>query len=216
MRNELHTAHYQYVNNLLDPESDKTSKSFWKYVKSRKQDSVGIGTLKADEQIAETARDKAKIPNNQFCSVFTKENLENQPVKGPSSFPTMPNINVTLNGVIKCIQRLNPQKVSGPDKIPIIVLKETVNEISPVLKNIFQHSLDTADIPSDWKNANIVPIFKKGDRTKPANYHPVSLTAVVSKMIEHIVVSQVMDHLDGNNIITEYQYGFRSKRSCES
>ena len=63
--------------------------------------------------------------------------------------------------------------------MPILTLQETVNEIAPVLQNIFQQSLNESKTPSDWKNANIVPIFKKGDRTKPTNYRPVSLTAVV-------------------------------------
>ena len=62
------------------------------------------------------------------------------------------------------------------------------------------------------KKANIVPIFKKGDRTKPTNYGPVSLTAVVSKTLEHIVVAQIMDNLDHH----EKQHGFRSRQYCES
>ena len=79
---------------------------------------------------------------------------------------------------------LNPKKACGPDKMPILVLQETVNEIAPVLQSLFQQSPNESKIPSDWKKANIVPIFKKGDRTKPSNYRPVSLTAVVSKMLE--------------------------------
>ena len=154
--------------------------------------------------------------NETFCSVFTKENLDNIPDKGQSPCQPMPRIHVTLNGVIKCVKRLNPKKASGPDKMPILALQETINETAPVLQSIFQQSLDQSEIPSDWKKANIVPIFKKGDRTKPSNYRPVSLTAVVSKMLEHIVVAQIIDYLDHHNILHENQHGFRSHRSCES
>ena len=70
--------------------------------------------------------------------------------------------------------------------------------------------------PTDWKTANVVPIFKKGDRSRPTNYRPVSLTSVVSKMLEHIVVSYIMRHLDSHNILNENQHGFRQKRSCET
>lgn len=154
--------------------------------------------------------------NETFCSVFTKENLDNVPDKGKSPYQSMPYIHVTLNGVIKCVKRLNSKKACGPDKMPILALQETVNEIAPVLQSIFQQSLNESKIPLDWKKANIVPIFKKGDRTKPSNYRPVSLTAVVSKMLEHIVVAQIMDHLDRYNILHENQHGFRSRRSCES
>ena len=100
--------------------------------------------------------------------------------------------------------------------MPTLALQETVNEIAPVLQNIFQQSFNESKTPSDWKKANRVQIFKKGDRTKPTNYRPVSLTAVVSKMLEHIVVAQIMDHLDHHKINHEKQHGFRSPHSCES
>ena len=74
-----------------------------------------------------------------FCLVFTKEDLDNIPDKGHSPYQSMPNIQVTLNGVIKCVKRL--KKACGPDKMPILALQETVNEIAPVPQNIFQQSL---------------------------------------------------------------------------
>ena len=64
--------------------------------------------------------------------------------------------------------------------------------------------------------ANIAPIFKKGDRSKPSNYRPVSLTSIISKTLEHTVVSQVMQHLDANSILIDSQHGFRNRRSCET
>ena len=70
--------------------------------------------------------------------------------------------------------RLNPCKATGPDKVPVRILKETANIITPILTNIYQQSINTGQIPEDWKNANIVPIFKKGDHSKPSNYRPVS------------------------------------------
>ena len=154
--------------------------------------------------------------NQTFCSVFTREDLDNIPDKGPSPYQPMSHIHITLNGVIKRVKRLNPKKACGPDKMPILVLQETAKEIAPVLQSLFQQSLNESKIPSDWKKASIVPIFKKGDRTKPSNYRPVSLTAVVSKMLEHIVVAQIMDHLDSQNILHENQHGFRARHSCES
>ena len=118
----MHTEYYKYINNLLEPESDKTSQSFWKHIKSRKQDSVSIGTLKDNGRIAESAKDKAEMFNQTFCSVFTREDLDNIPDKGPSPYQPMSHIHITLNGVIKCVKRLNPKKACGPDKMPILVL----------------------------------------------------------------------------------------------
>ena len=157
----LHTKYYKYIYNLLEPESDKTSQLFWKYIKSRKQDSVSIGILKESGRIAESAKDKAEMFNETFCSVFTKEDLDNIPGKGHFPYQSMPNIHVTLNVVIKCVKRLNPKIACRPDKMPILALQETVNEIAPVLQKIFQKTLNESKTPSNWKMTNIVPIFKK-------------------------------------------------------
>ena len=64
--------------------------------------------------------------------------------------------------------------------------------------------------------AHIFPLFKKGDKTSAENYRPISLTCIISKLLEHIVHSSVMDFLDSKNILTPFQHGFRQKRSCES
>ena len=92
--------------------------------------------------------------------------------------------------------------------------RRNADEIAPILlTTIFQTSLDTGKIPDDWREAAIVPNFKKGDRHQASNYRPVSLTSVSCKVLEHIVRSQTMDHHDTNNILTDKQHGFRSKRS---
>ena len=125
----------------MEPESDKTSKPFWKYIKCRKQDCVNIGTLKDNGRIAEHARDRAEVFSEKFCSVFTNENLDNIPDKGLSPHWSTPKINVTLDDVIKCIKTLNLKKACRPNKMPILELQETASEIFPILLRIFQQSL---------------------------------------------------------------------------
>ena len=71
-------------------------------------------------------------------------------------------------------------------------------------------------VPDDWKLANVAPIFKKGDRGKASNYRPVSLTCISCKLLEHIVSSNVMSHLEAHDILTDAQHGFRRRRSCET
>ena len=89
-------------------------------------------------------------------------------------------------------------------------------ELAPVLTFIFQQSLNSGTLPLDWRKANISPIFKKGDTTDPANYRPVSLTCTCCKLLEHIIDSQIMKHLDSMGIITDNQHAFRKARSCET
>ena len=126
---------------------------------------------------------------------------------------SMNDIWITENGVIKLLKDRNPHKPSGPDQIPTRLLKLCASELAPA---IYQTSLDSGTVPSDWKEALITPLFKKGERNVASNYRPVSLTSVVSKILEHIVHSSIMRHLDHHNILTDCQHSFLSRRSCES
>ena len=77
-------------------------------------------------------------------------------------------------------------------------------------------SLETGEIPDDWRTANVFPIFKKGEKYNPANYRPVSLTCICLKLMEHILVSNIMTHLEEHDILYQWQHCFRSKRSTKT
>jgi hypothetical protein len=81
---------------------------------------------------------------------------------------------------------------------------------------MFSQSLSTGELPDDWLTANITAIYKKGEKCKPANYRPVSLTSVTCKLVEHIIFRHIMTHLEKNHILSQFQHGFRSSHSCES
>jgi hypothetical protein len=107
-------------------------------------------------------------------------------------------------------------KAPGPDGIPPWFLKLGAKQLASPLQDLFQSSINTGVVPQDWKEANITSIFKKGNRTCAANYRPVSLTIVVCKALEHIVHSHVMKHLEKQHILTDFQHGFRAKKSTET
>ena len=60
------------------------------------------------------------------------------------------------------------------------------------------------------------PYFKKGDKSDPINYRPISLTCIFCKVMEHIVVSNMSRHLEQNDILYDLQHGFRERTSCET
>ena len=128
----------------------------------------------------------------------------------------MSDIRVTDEGVAKLLQKLNPNKATGPDMLPARILKELATEISPFLTLIYQKSLESGVIPTNWKSANVTAIFKKGERYKASNYRQVSLTCICCKIQEHIITSNVLKHLDYHQILTDCQHGFRARRSCET
>ena len=88
------------------------------------------------------------------------------------------------------LSELSHDYFAGPDSIHSFTLKATATEISSMLAHIFLQSLETGSVPSDWKHAYVTPIFKKGTKSDPRNYCPISLTSVVCKMMEHILVKQ--------------------------
>ena len=89
--------------------------------------------------------------------------------------------------------------------------------ISPTLTNIFQQSLHESKSPMDWKLQFICPILKPGkDKLDPASYRPISLTSVCSKVLEHIIYSQTMQHLEDLNILSNLQQGYRYGCSTET
>ena len=114
------------------------------------------------------------------------------------------------------LRKLNPCKAIGPDMVPTSLLKDYAEQIGPILCKIYQQSLDTGIIPEDWLHANITAIYKKGNKTIPANYRPVSLTCISCKIIEHVIFSKIMDHSDKFRILKHYQHGFRKEHSCET
>ena len=216
VKSSMKKAYEEYVEGILDNSLTESHKNFWKFINSQKKESAGIPTLKTEEGLATISATKAEALNRQYQSVFTEEDTSSFPEKGPSPYSVMPPISFTTEGIEKLLRNLNPQKASGPDLIPIRILREAAHQIAPILQVIFTQSYNTGTLPADWLSANIVAIFKKGNRSIPANYRPVSLTCVTTKIMEHIVFHSIMEHIDINNILASYQHGFRQKHSTES
>ena len=107
-------------------------------------------------------------------------------------------------------------QANGPDNVPTKLLKICAHEVVDMYLVLFQASLDQGVVPPDWKEGNIVPLYKKGDRSLPENYRPITLTSITCKLLEHVVHSNIMTHLDQFNVLDNAQHGFRKRRSCVS
>ena len=208
-------AHRSYMQDVVSADLKENPKRFWSFIKSKRQEGTGVSELvNKDGFLQSNTTAKAEILNEQFHSVYTQEDTGTIPNKGPSPHPSMHDITVNLNGVKKLLKNLKPYKASGPDGIPTYILRAAAEELAPMMTRLFQSSLDTGLVPTEWRRANIVPLFKKGLKHLTSNYRPVSLTSVACKVLEHIIHSNVMRHFDENNILTVKQHGFRKKRSC--
>ena len=128
-------------------------------------------------------------------------------------------IAVTKEGVTKLLKGLSPSKALGCDGLHPRVLKELATELGPIFAHLFQQSVDSGEVPKEWTLANISPLLKKGDRSLACNYCPFSLTCVACQLIElveHIVCSNIMAHLDEHKLLSDTQHAFRKWHSCET
>ena len=215
-KRELRRAEWKFINNTIQEGlKNGNSKPFWRLVKARKQDNTGVSPLKKNGQLISDSQGKADCLLAQFKSVFTpRSSLPHPPL--PSNTPTIEHITISINGVAKLLHNLQVNKAAGPDGIPNMVLKTLADDIAPALAQIFQVSLDTGKLPQDWLAANVACAFKKGDRHEAPNYRPISLTSVSCKILEHIIHTHIMSHLESQNILTKLNHGFRAGYSTET
>ena len=83
-----------------------------------------------------------------------------------------------------------------------------------MLTDIFKSSLESGQVPEDWRVANVTSLFKKGSREELGNYRPVSLTSVVGKLLETLIKDQMKNHLNKYKLIKGIQHGFTKGSSC--
>ncbi|KAI8490996.1 hypothetical protein Bbelb_314150 [Branchiostoma belcheri] len=217
IRKQMRRCYWRYTENLFSPTSSgedtrTCQKRFWTYVKHQRSTTTGIPALKSNGKLFYTAfSEGATYTASEFkdrCSLPGSRD----------NFPPMDDIQISTAGIEKLLAKLNPAKAAGPDGITprVLALKELAKELSPILTTIYQSSLRTGQVPQDWKEALVTPVFKKGEHYKASNYRPISLTSVPAKILEHVLVSSIMHHLESNNILSTQQHGFRKHRSCET
>ena len=124
------------------------------------------------------------------------------------------NIYVTPKMVRKVVMNLDLSKASGPDCIPVVVLKNCEPELSYILAELFNKCLKECCFPDCWKVSSMVPVFKNvGDWSTAKNYGPISLLSVVSKVFEKLVNNRIVDRQEKSGLFSNFQYGFRSSQS---
>ena len=192
------------------------SRDFWRIVNSvLSKGKSAIPPLFNGPEVLSSASDKAKL----FAKKISKNsNLDDSGISLPV-FPSrtnlkLHNISITPKMVRKVITNLDSSKASGPDCIPVVVLKNCEPELSYVLAKLFNNCLKDSCFPDCWKVSSVVPVFKNvGERSTAKNYRPVSLLSVVRKVFEKLINNRIVDHVEKCSLFSDFQYGFRSSRS---
>ena len=109
------------------------------------------------------------------------------------------------------ISELKTGKAVGPSSIPFGILKMLKTDISKPLEFVFNTSLSSGIVPSDFKIANIIPVYKKGSQSCLCNYR----ISVFDKLLEKLMYNRLIKFLEKNNVLFENQFGFRAKHSTD-
>ena len=100
------------------------------------------------------------------------------------------------------------------DNIHPKLLFELRHELAKPIAELFNKLLSEGDVPRDWRDASITALFKKGNRSDPGNFRPVSLTSIICKMMESIIKDKLVEHLQNFNLLNDSQHGFMKGKSC--
>lgn len=191
-------------------------KIFWKYVSSKTRTKSRIADLYTDEdRLLKTTCDKEKamVLSDKFSAVFVTEPEGELPRPQPREAPILENIEITHGMIRKAIQKLKRNKSPGPDGVHPRIIKEMAGELLIPLKILFDSSMEEGVVPEDWRIAHVTPIYKKGNKSDPGNYRPVSLTSIFCKLMESILREAIMAHMKRNKLFSSKQFGFISGRS---
>ena len=164
-------------------------------------------------------QEKADALNSAFAEVF----LQDQPQLHPprlhtTSTFTTPHIIHTISHqeILNSIRLMKTSVSQTPDSIPSYFVKHTSAQLLQPLFIIFNHSIQTGQIPTIWKKAIVIPIYKKGNKNDPKNYRPISLTSVICRILEKIIHYSILSHLLSNQLISPAQHGFVYNRSTQT
>ena len=189
---------------------------FNSYLRSKLKSKAGIGPLKrSDGETVTGTTEMADMLNQFFSSVFTREDESNIPAAQQLPYEeVLDSANITESLIQNKIKALKPGSAPGGDKISVNFLQALQSEVSKPLVIIFKESLKTGQVPDDWREANVTPIFKKGKKNDPANYRPVSLTSICCKIMESLLKDKIVTHLNKYDLINKSQHGFMKNKSC--
>lgn len=222
--NILNTKKREYYNTKIS-KANITCKEVWKIVNDkldRKEKSPAINSITISGNIVENPIEICET----FCEYFTtvaKTTLNNH-------FPALDYDNSNLKGTLQSIffeditvqeirdviSTMPNKKSSGPDGVPISVVKSCLEIIIEPLCYIFNLSIRTSTFPDKWKTASIIPIFKQGSHELIENFRPITLVSSFSKILEKIIHNRITKFLDSHKILSSRQHGFRSNYSTNT
>lgn len=206
-------CHTKYVTDLQN-NIKKNIKLFWAYTKNRRQTNSYPAKL--------TYNGASSHEPNTVCEMFSdffRSTYIDHPSSPSSNIvynvnPNRNSYNINPNDVSSILSKLDENKNGGPDHIPNFFWKNIRDQIAIPLSSIFSKSINSGKFPDKFKEAYLMPIFKKGDSSLIVNYRPVSMLNTISLVFERVVFGIVGQIVEGK--ISVNQHGFMKNKSTTS
>ena len=125
-------------------------------------------------------------------------------------------VSFLIDKIKKELDNLNPYKSPRADELHPRILKELSNELSLPLSLVISKLFSERELPQNWKDAIIIPLHKKGEKTFASNYRPISLTSTVPKVMESIIQDDILAYMVSNKLLTKFKHGFVPGKNCQS
>ena len=187
MKKQAKEIFFNNIEFTLNDICSSNPRQYWKIVKMLVKDNsskcdIIPPLLNENDTYFFTDIEKANSLNNYFSSI---SNIDDSQARLPpfhrKTEKKLNNFTFTEQDIIDILSNLNVNKANGPDEISHRMLKETVKTICVPLTIIFNRSIQENNFPGLWKNSNVMPLFKKGDKNIASNYRPISLISCVGE-----------------------------------
>ena len=122
---------------------------------------------------------------------------------------------MTEDFILKELNRLGVSKSTGLDGLPVRFIKDGAEFLKTPITLLINMSITTGTVPEEMKSARVRPIFKNNNPLEVCHYRPVSILSIVSKILERSIFFQLNEFLTKNNLLYEYQSGFRAMIEAE-
>lgn len=207
LKAKMSDARKFYFNTTLSSFMKNNPIKFWKTINPT---TACPSTFMIDDVSCSDSSKISEAFNKYFQTVFGDDNGTTPDIRSSQEIDSFPAIEISYTGVLNLLLNIDTTKGAGPDGIPNMFLKRYAEWNARYLSIIFVKSLETGIVPTVWKIANVIPVFKSGNKQLISNYRPISLTCTCCKLLEHIIHKHVLQHLTNNNLLSRNQHGFRS------
>ena len=221
----LKLSEENYSRSLLE-ENSGDSGSFWRSVNKILPDAKlkSIPTcIKAEVKIITDKQSISELFNSFFTSVVNKlfesfryarpvfkSTTEELFTKKHSEFTA-----VGKPFVLKQLKCLKLKNATGIDGLPARLFKDSAVVIADRVTHLVNLSIKSGTVPSEWKQAKVVPLFNSGNKDDLDNYRPISILPILSKILEKAVFHQLHSYRSKNSLLSPYQSGFRASHSTQ-